>query len=738
MNMIELRQPDPSPVANDGVMPRDRLNGDDNKRLISYYWSIARRRKWVILGTMAATLLLGLVVTLLMTPKYTATATVEIQRETRNFTNVAGAEPEAASAIDQEFYETQYGLLHARSLAQRVVQSLRLQDDPAFFDKFGIKTEDWFANGRPTPASRGDRIDAATTALLNHVTINPTRLSRLVEVRFTAPDPKLAQTIASSWVDLFIQSTLERRYGATTYARSFLEQRLKQLQGRINQSERQLVNYASREGIVNLPSAAPAEGDSGVSGERSLAIDDLAALNRELARATADRIQAQSRLNTPRGEATEALSNDAISSLRARRAEVAADYAKMMSQFEPDYPPAKALQRQLSQLDQSIAREEARVTGSIGETYRASLAREEALQQRINGLKSNVLDLRRRSIEYNIIQRDADTNRQLYDALLQRYKEIGVAGGVGVNNISVVDPVDLPKKPSSPRLMLNLAASLIAGLLLGIGAALIVEQLDEAISDPAEVEEILGVPLLGTTPQVESGDPTAALADVKSPLAESYLSVQTNLAFSTQHGIPRSIAVTSTRPAEGKTTTSFALARMLARSGRRTLIVDSDMRSPSLHHRFDVRNDRGLSNYLAGADPVDDLTITTGFDNLWLMTAGPQPPSAPELLAGNRVEQLLRELAPHFDNVVIDAPPVMGFADAPLIGSQVESMVFVLESHGTKKSMARVALARLLTAKTQVAGAVLTKFDAKRAHYGYGYNYSYSYGYGDNTETKAG
>jgi succinoglycan biosynthesis transport protein ExoP len=738
MNMIELRQADAANVSNDGdAVLRGRMPSAEN-RIISHYWSIARRRKWVILGCMAGALLLGLIVTLLMTPQYTAVAVLEIQRETRNFTNVEGAQSDATSAIDQEFYETQYGLLRSRSLAQRVVQSLRLQDDPAFFEKFGIRATDWFTDGRPVPAFRNARIDAATTALLDHVNINPTRLSRLVELQFTGPNPQLSQRIAAAWVDHFIQSTLERRFGATAYARNFLEQRLSQLQTRINLSERKLVDYAAREGIINLPSSTQGEGDNGTSGERSLAIDDLATLNRELSRATADRIQAQSRINATRGETSEALGNDAITSLRARRAEVAADYAKLMSQFEPDYPPAKALQRQIAQLDQSIGREEARVTGSIGETFRASQAREQALAQRIDRLKTSVLDLRRRSIQYNIIQRDAGTNRQLYDALLQRYKEIGVAGGVGVNNISVVDPVELPKKPSSPRLLLNLAIALIAGTLLGAGAALIVEQLDEAISDPAEVEDILNVPLLGTTPKLAEGDPVDVLADVKSALTEAYLSVQTNLAFSTQHGVPRSIAVTSTRPAEGKSTTSFALARMLARSGRRTILIDGDMRSPSVHHIFKMRNIKGLSNYLSGADAIDDLVLPGGFDNLSVLTAGPQPPSTPELLAGDRVTQLLRELAANFDNVVIDAPPVMGFADAPLIGSQVESMIFVLESHGTKKSMARVALARLLAAKTQVAGAVLTKFDAKRAHYGYGYNYSYNYNYGDHSDAPKG
>ncbi|MEI9928774.1 MAG: GNVR domain-containing protein [Sphingomonas sp.] len=176
-----------------------------------------------------------------------------------------------------------------------------------------------------------------------------------------------------------------------------------------------------------------------------------------------------------------------------------------------------------------------------------------------------MLDLRRRSIQYNIFQRDVDTNRQLYDALLQRYKEIGVAGGVGVNNISVVDPAELPNRPSSPKLVLNLLLGLLAGIALGAAIAFLLEQIDEGIGDPAEVQESLDAPLLCTIPKSLGGDPVAALEDPKEALSEAYFSLQTNLAFATDHGFPHTLAVTSSRPAEGKSVTAFAIAKTLAR-----------------------------------------------------------------------------------------------------------------------------------------------------------------------------
>ncbi|HEX8412627.1 MAG TPA: polysaccharide biosynthesis tyrosine autokinase [Sphingomicrobium sp.] len=713
-----------------------RLDGgaadkDSVRPLIAEALSILRRRKWLIAGGVAAALLIGLLVTLLMTPQYTVTATLEIQRENSGPFNV-NEKDTRSTMVDQEFYETQYGLLRARSLAERVATDLRLYDDARFLAMFDAD-EDWFENAQvaPNKSTREQRIRAAATVLLDNLSIEHERLSRLVDIEFTSPDPQLSRRIVDAWTGTFIRQTLDRRFEASSYARQFLESRLAQLRSRIDSSERQLVDYASRQGIVNLP-AATAGPNGAIAPERSLAADDLAALNQELARARAERIRAESRLGTPAAQATEALENPAINELRQQRARLGGDYARLMVQFEPGYPPARALQSQIDQLDRALAREERRVGGSVQEGFQAAVQREQALASRVEQLKGQVLDLRRRSIQYNIIERDADTNRQLYDALLQRYKEIGIAGGVGVNNISIVDRPQVPLLPSSPKLLLNLLVALGTGLALGIGAAWAFEQLDMGIADPREVEDELHVPLLGTVPKVVSQKPLELLADRKSAASEAYVSIQTALSFATDHGIPAIIAVTSSKPAEGKSTTAFALAVSLARSNRRVILVDGDLRSPSVHHNLEIKNVAGLSNLLSGENDVGKLVRQSGVDNLDVLTAGPQPPSAPELLGSERFNHVLAELGKIYQHVVVDAPPVMGLADALLIGSQVESVVYVIEAHSTQKNMARVALARLANANAPIVGAVLTKFDSKRAHYGYGYDYGYGYSYGGN------
>lgn len=716
-----------APVSESPGNPGGEL-GAGGSPLLLRLLRIAKRWKWLLLGAVAIAVIAGMLITLLMTPLYTAEARLEIQRENYRIVEVRGVEPES-SAVDLEFYQTQYSLLRGRSLAERVATDLRLYDNVGFFEMFGadeiVEQLNQGGAANASAAARQARIRTAGVILLRNFEVRPIRMSRLVDIEFTSPDPALSAQVVNAWASRFIETTLARKFEATSYARTFLEQRLDQLRQRLEETERTLVGYAEQQRIINIPSASA---DGSTVSERPLIADDLATLNRELNQARADRLAAESRLRSNGGSTIEGLQNQAISTMRARRAELAADHARMLTQFEADYPPAVALANQISELDRGIAREEGRVGNTLQNNFNVATARENALQRRVEGLQADLLDLRGRTIQYNIYQREVDTNRQLYDALLQRYKEIGVAGGVGVNNISVVDEAQVPLLPSSPRLLINLVLALFLGGAIGVGLAFALEQIDEAISDPSDVEDALGLPLLGTIPKAENEDLEIELGDRKSPLVEAYLSTQTSLAFTTDHGIPRTLMVTSTRPAEGKTTTSYALARSLARTDRKVVLIDADMRSPSLHHVFEVGNERGVSNYLAGERDLAAMIHHGLSDQVALLAAGPPPPNAAELLTGDRIGQLVQELSQMFDHVIIDAPPVMGLADSPLIANQVEGVVFVIQSHATRTSVARVAIGRLKDARARLLGVLLTKFETKRAHYGYGYDYGYGYG----------
>jgi len=710
----------------------DALTNEPRPSIFRQYLRVAMRWRRYIIGSIVTCLLLGIVITFLMTPMYKATITLEIARESNRIVNIQGVQQEASEG-DQEFYQTQYGLLKSRALAERVAAQTGVVDDPAFFEMFSVKPSDSTvgSSGRYTAKGRQERQRAAGAILLANLKVVPARASRLVEINFSSPNAELSAKVVNAWSSNFIALSLERRYDATSYARHFLEERLSQLRARLEASERALVSFASRVKILDVP------GENG-GASRPLIAQDLSDLNQELARATAARIQTQSQSEEAAragGATMEALTNGAINALRQRRAELAANYQKLMIQFTPDYPAAREISAQLATIDRAITREEKRVSSSFGTSLRTAVSRESALRERVDGLKEDVLSLRRRSIQYNIYQREVDTNRSLYDGLLSRYKEIGVASGIGVNNISIVDSAEVPKSPSSPRLLLNLLLAVIVGTIIGAAIAYILEQSDETITDPAEAERLIGLPLLGVIPKLIGAEPIDMLRDPKSELVDAYLAVTTNLSFSTGAGIPPTMAVTSTRAAEGKSTTSLSLAVLLARSHKRVLLIDADMRSPSVHRLLDLPNKVGLSNYLAGDNAALDAINHIGMFNMDVMTTGPLPPNAAELLSGNGFKNLLDRLSERYDHVVIDSPPVVGLADAPLIASQVDSVIYAVESHGIRFTMVKIALGRLTAAHAQTLGIVVTKFEAKKAQYSQ--NYDYGYSYGDRSDTSA-
>ncbi|MEO9634387.1 MAG: polysaccharide biosynthesis tyrosine autokinase [Parasphingorhabdus sp.] len=697
--------------------------------ILEQLWFMIFNHKWIILTILAASLLIGLVLTLLATPLYTATARIEISRAQDNITNVEGVQANDIGK-SMEFFQTQYALLEAKSMAQRVANALNLTSDDSFFEAYGVEPSeiglgDAGDNGAKVSEGRGRREKMATRILRSSVAISPVRGSSLVDVNFTSPDPTLSAKVANSWVEQFIESNLDRRYASTEDARKFLESRLSELRQRLEESERNLVTYAAQQEIVQLDSKRSEDGRT--VGGQTLVGSDLEAMNKALSDAISARVAAQSGAGQNGSASEQSMSNATIAGLRQQRAIIAAERANLLSQFEPEYPSVKALTSQVEELDSSIRAEERRVKQSVNSQYREALQRETTLRQKVQQLKSDLTSQNRASIQYNIYQREVDTNRQLYDGLLQRYKEIGVAG-VGSNNIQTVDRATRPNRPSSPNLQVNLSLAFFLGVLASGAYVFAREQIDQSLRDPSDIKRILGITDLGAIPTFEKGDVPELLQDRKSISSEAYFSICTSLSFLTDHGVPRSMAFTSTRPNEGKSTSAFAVGVMLARMGKKTLLIDGDMRNPSVDAIMDVPNEEGLSNYLSGNFSEDELPRRNYQQNLDYLVAGPTPPNAAELLSSDRLSQLVTTMLQHYDHVLIDAPPVMGIADSPLIAKSVEGVIFSIEANGAKMRAIRSALERLSKSNAHVFGAILTKLDGRNSQYGYGYAYGYGYG----------
>jgi capsular exopolysaccharide synthesis family protein len=420
------------------------------------------------------------------------------------------------------------------------------------------------------------------------------------------------------------------------------------------------------------------------------------------------------------------MANPTVQTLTSQRAQLQAQYQQKLGLFQPDYPEMVQLRAQIQSLTNAISQVGRNVSASLRSELAAAQARENALSSRVEQLKAGLLNLRQRSIQYTILQREVDTNRSLYDALLQRYREVGVAGGVGQNIISIVDRASVPTAPFKPNLPLNIVIGLFAGMVLGFGLAFALEWMDDTIKTPDDLTTKLGLAPLGVIPVApKHHGPIDSLEDARSQISEAYQSVRTALQFSTEHGVPKSLVLTSTRAGEGKSTSALSIARSIATLNAKVLLIDGDLRKPTF--RGPSSQAAGLSSLLAGSDEIESCIHPTNFENLFLLPAGRIPPNPAELLAHDRLSRILEQLKSMFDYIVIDGPPVLGLADAPLLASHCEGVMMVFEAGSIRRIAALSALRRLRSAEANLMGGILTKFSATRSGYGYGYGY----GYGD-------
>ncbi|MEN1944777.1 polysaccharide biosynthesis tyrosine autokinase [Luteimonas sp. MJ293] len=716
----------------------EEKRGDDDEIDLLAYWRILLKRRWLVLGVLGGVVALSLLATLMMPPVYRSTATLQIDRESvqamqvEGFNNAEGAAP--------DFLTTQYELLKSRALAERVANELQIDASTAE----RLRSNTWWQrataalrDGNDDDANDGDgtqasdelaTLNSATGIVRSGLSVEPVRNSRLVRVHYDSTLPAFSARVVNAVADGFISSAIERKFDASSYATRYLEEQLALMKGRLEESERSLVEFATRENIVS----------SGESGQ-SLEGQNLSALNASLAAAQNERIRAQAAWSQVSGGGSlpaGAIANSILNTLSQQRAQLNAQYQQQLQTYKPEYPAMVALKGQIDEVERQIEQERGSVRASIRAEYDAAQSREDMLIAQLSNLRTSALDVDTRSIDYNILRREVDTNRQLYDGLLQRYKEIGVAGGVSSNNISIVDRGMVPSGRFKPNLPLNLAIGLMLGLMLGVLIAFVLEFLDDTIKSPEDLEQHLRLPVLGVIPHLRKQSVEDALADQRSAFSESYRSVRTALQFSTDGGVPRTLLITSASASEGKSTTAITLARNFAQLGKRVLLVEADLRNPSLHRVLGMRAEAGLSSLLSGAASIQKVVNTTDDERLDVVLAGPLPPNPAELLSGSRMLSMLSVAAQKYDQVIIDGPPVLGIADAPILSNLVGGTLMVVQAGDTRIKTAQAAIKRLAAARARMLGGLLTHYDAKVAGYGYDYDSYYAYGTTPKLESK--
>lgn len=684
------------------------------------YWRVLAERRWLIITVMAIVTILGLGRTMIETPLYTATVRLQIDRQSAQIVEGGNISP-VESGSDHEFQKTQFELLKSRSLAERVAAAQNLKDDAEFW-----KPRDWSAFAmalRALVRANGtaneeigplERQRIATSIVLEYRDVRPVSGSRLIDVSYSDPSPERAKRITNAFADAFIEDGGDKRVQANSRAKAFLEDQVAALKARLEESEKALLEFAQKEQIVS------------VAEKTSIAENNLAKANDALSTLVSERIrneqlwrqvQDADAINLP-----QLLSNGAISDLRSRRSTLVTEYQDKLETFKPGYPAMIQIDNRIKEIDRQLAAEVRTIKQAFKAAYDSSAQQETAMRDEIGALRNEVLDYQKRSIQHNILKREADTNRTLHNGLLQRYREIDIAGGAGANNIFVVDRAERPASRSHPNLPRALVLYLAFGLGAGIIAAALADRRDTTIRSVEDMEWVSGLLALGLIPKAGRGRSIEAeLNDTQSDVSEAYRSLCTSLQLVRGSGLPATLLLTSAGPSEGKSVSALAIARHFASAGRNVLLIDADLRNPALHVRLRLNNDVGLSDYLAGRRTPPETFQRGGIANLTFMAAGPLLGNAADLLGSERLTELLATGQEVFDLIVVDGPPVMGLADATLLSHAVSATLLVVGRGQTRSDHLSGALRLLQLAQGLVVGCVLTKAAPGSAAYGYAY-----------------
>lgn len=736
------------------------------------YWRILQKRRWTVLTIFFALFTIILIGTLKQTPVYRARALLEIQKENPNIPTVQ--ELFELEQVSDSYLETQYKILGSSTLARRVIEELALDR----VEEFNPPQRWWSFGGREKKtgtqtaaqvfavAGGETQVDAAVSERIlkrfqEQFVVIPIKRSRLLEVAFESEDPVLAARVVNTLAAKYIDQNLEARWEATQKATEWLAQQLLGLKARLEKSEDELQKYAQENGLLFL------QQEQGTV--ENVVNARLRQLQEELTRAQAARFERESLYRlVQRGDYSALpgiLDNRLMQDLTVRLAELQREHAQLSTTFTPNYPGVKRVQSQIDEVQSVLARERERAAHRIVNDYEAAKAREELLQRAFGSAESQANLAAGKLVQYNILKREVDTNKQLYEGLLQRMKEAGISAGLKASNVRIVDPAVAPERPARPRVLLNLLLAVILGLSMGVGAGFLQEYLDNTLKTSDDVERFLRVPALALIPSAESlngnrnriyglyerGKLLTGLSDARvqppgkpdgnkvghridtdwgpnSALGEAFCSLRTCVLLSTAERPPRSLLVTSAQPGEGKTTVSTNLAISLAQLGQRVLLVDLDLRRPCVHKVFELQSNLGVVGYLASQEDWKPLVQRTSAPGLDVLICGPIPPNPAELLSSERMRTLLLETSEEYNFVVMDSPPILNVADSRILGSLAEGLVLVVKGGSTPRELVQRAYAYVQDLGAHVIGVVLNNLDVRSADDYYYRYYHYEYG----------
>lgn len=686
-------------------------------------WSLIVRNRWLIVSIMLLAVVGG-VASIQMTPSvYRAEASIQVDPQTLTIFDTRDIAPDIPRTEGDRYLQTQIDILTSRATAQKVAETLKLKNDEAFLRDVGLATQ-----------RRDPNFETRLTAALNErLTVFLPPNSRIIGLSYDSHDPRIAANIANRFAETFILDSLDRRIETYGFSQKLLKTQLSDTKRRLEESERTLISYARSAGLVDAGGVA-----GGAISEKemhSLTAAVLQDINATYSQARATRVAAEQRWQqarvTPLMNLPEVLSNQAVLDLTKRRAELQASFQQESQRRKADHPSIIQAAAQLKELDRQINTLASGVRKSIQDQYSVARRQEDALRSNIAQLKSSVFDEQGKGVAYNILKREVDTNRDLYNALLRRYHEIRTQAADTNSTISIIDRAQPPTSARYPQPAVNMALAVLAGALVSLIAVLMRTKLDRRVHTPSTIEHDFGVPLLGVVPLLKGPETLErALVDPRSEISEAHHSICLSLNSIARSPTCAVLLITSTSPDEGKSTTAFKLGLSFAAAHKRVLLVDGDMRCGTLHRTLQLPNGIGLSDLLE----VQKAGYARGYIQhcerygLDFLPRGRSPLNPAELLASDCFSGVLSELRLHYDIVIIDGPPVMGLADAPRLAGFADGTLLVIEADRASKQHARIALKRLYEAEANQVGIVLTKYNSAQDYGAYSYSYRYDYG----------
>lgn len=665
-------------------------------------------RRGLVVGLTLAVASIGIAVALLETPLYRATVRIQIDRQAARIVESGGVSPLDAS--DSESLRTQHEVLRSRALAERVASAeasnaSRISGPPSASLSRIVLT--WLGashSSAPAPADRQSHAQQAAVALAAHVLVRPVPGSRLVDIAFTDPSPERAARIANAFAEAYISHASDKRQKSSSYARAFLDDQSRQLQARLRESETAQLKFAEENQIIIL-------------GEKStVAESNLAAANALLSASISERMrneQVWRQVDSHKGiDLPQFLSNGVIQHLRAARKALETEYQEKAGTFRPSYPAMLEITAKLKEIDRQIAAEVRTIKASLKAAYEAALQHETETRTHIATLRAELLELQRHLIEYNGLKREADTTRSLYNGLLQRLREVEVAGAVAANSVFIVDRAEVPGTPASPGLSRAIPLWLGLGLAAGLAAAYLVELFDNKFRTPEQLARISSLATIATIPKVgRRGSATTEPILPHSPMSDAYHSLCHSWQFASILRSRGTVLIASAGPSEGRSTTALAIARSMAAVGAKVLLIDADLRHPTLHTMLKLENNLGLNDCLMGRCAPLEAMQTTDIRTLVFMASGSVTPSASALVASSQLHALLSAAREAFDITIIDAPPLLGSTEARQLASAATATIVVARAGRVSAAELRRALYELRIAQAVVIGTVLTMVD---------------------------